>query len=153
MLTCQWKALALQQSRSGTRWRPVKLERRPSPAEAAVDGIISIDEHGVIQTINPAGQRLFGYSAEEIIGQNIKVLMPSPYRAEHDGYLIRYLATGKKKVIGIGREVVGLRRNSTSFPMGSLRGRSEAREMSETSLWASFETSPRGNGPRRRCSG
>jgi PAS domain-containing protein len=76
--------------------------------EAAVDGIVSIDEQGIIQLVNPAAERLFGYSAQELIGQNISLLMPSPYREDHDRYLARYLATGEKKIIGIGREVMGL---------------------------------------------
>ncbi len=85
--------------------------------EAAVDGIISITERGTIQTINPAAERLFGCTQDEVIGQNIKVLMPSPYQGEHDVYLARYLATGEKRIIGSGREVLGRRQDGTTFPM------------------------------------
>ena len=83
----------------------------------AVDGIITINEFGLIIDLNPAAQRLFGYSAEELAGQNIKVLMPEPYRTEHDGYLRNYRETGRPKIIGIGREVSGRRKNGSVFPL------------------------------------
>lgn len=85
--------------------------------EAAVDCIIGINKTGQIQTINPAGEKLFGYRAAELVGKNVKLLMPSPYREAHDAYIARYLATGEKRIIGIGREVVGLRKDGTVFPM------------------------------------
>jgi PAS domain S-box-containing protein len=82
-----------------------------------VDAIITIDGQGTIENLNPAAAEVFGYTAEEIIGRNVKILMPEPYRHEHDGYLEHYLTTGHAKVIGIGREVIGLRKNGSSFPM------------------------------------
>jgi PAS domain S-box-containing protein len=83
----------------------------------AVDGIITIDERGIIDTINEAAQRLFGYRADELIGQNVSMLMPEPYRSEHDTYIRNFLTTGQAHIIGIGREVVGLRKDGQSFPM------------------------------------
>ena len=83
----------------------------------AVDGIITIDEQGSILTFNPACERLFGYDAASVIGCNVKMLMASPYHEEHDGYIKRYLDTGERKVIGIGREVSGLRKDRSIFPL------------------------------------
>jgi PAS domain S-box-containing protein len=83
----------------------------------AVDGVILIDARGLIMKFNPACERLFKYRTEEVIGQNVRMLMPAPYRTEHDGYLRNYLTSGKKKIIGIGREVVGQRKDGSTFPM------------------------------------
>ena len=85
--------------------------------ETVVDGIITIDGSGNIQTANPAALHLFGYPAEELVGRNIKILMPEPYADEHDGYLHNYLTTGKRKIIGTGREVTGKRMDGSTFPM------------------------------------
>lgn len=85
--------------------------------ESAIDGIITIDEKGIIETVNPAAAAIFGYQPREIIGQNIRILMPSPYRQRHNGYIQHYIETGVRKIIGIGREVEGLRKDGTIFPM------------------------------------
>jgi len=81
------------------------------------DAMIVIDERGFIQSFSSAAQRQFGWSAAEVIGKNVSVLMPDPYRTQHDGYLDRYLTTGERRIIGIGRVVVGERKDGSTFPM------------------------------------
>jgi len=94
-----------------------KEQRLRAILEAAVEGIITIDERGIVDSINPAACRIFGYAPEEVVGQNVSMLMPMPDRVRHDDYIANYLRTGQAKIIGIGREVVGLRKDGTTFPM------------------------------------
>lgn len=92
-------------------------ERMRSVVDNVVDAIITIDERGVIQTFNPAAERIFGYRHEDAVGQNVKMLMPAPDRSQHDAYVGNYLRTGVAKIIGSGREVVGERSDGSHFPM------------------------------------
>jgi PAS domain S-box-containing protein len=85
--------------------------------DSAVAAIVTIDAQGRVETVNPAAERMFGYRAKEIIGRNVSMLMPEPYSAQHDTYLAKYLATGRRQIIGIGREVAGLRKDGSTFPM------------------------------------
>lgn len=85
--------------------------------ETAVDGIIVIDERGKMLLVNYAAERLFGYTPDEVLGHNVSMLMPEPYRSQHDGYIERYLAEGGARIIGIGREVPALRKDGSTFPM------------------------------------
>jgi PAS domain S-box-containing protein len=82
----------------------------------AIDGIITIDTKGIIEAINPSACELFGYQVNEVVGINISMLMPEPYRSQHDGYIHRYHQTGEAHIIGIGREVTGLRKDKSQFP-------------------------------------
>ena len=93
-----------------------EAKRLEAIINTATDGIITIDDQGVIETINPAAARLFAYNPKDVIGEKINILMPAPYRQEHDGYMHQYHRTGKAKIIGIGREVEGQRSDGTVFP-------------------------------------
>jgi two-component system sensor kinase FixL len=94
---------------SEAKWRAV--------VESAVDAIIVINARGGIETFNPAAARMFGYGEDEVRGQNVKLLMPPPYREEHDGYLSHYLETGEARIIGTGRDVTGRRKDGSTFPL------------------------------------
>jgi PAS domain S-box-containing protein len=92
-------------------------ERLRAILQTAVEGIITIDERGIVESMNPAAEKTFGFRAEEVVGKNVSVLMPSPYREEHDRYVANYLHSGQARIIGIGREVIGQRKDGTVFPM------------------------------------
>ncbi len=101
---------------SEERYREEAL-RTQTILDSVIDGIITIDRHGQILSLNRAAETIFGYPAEEAVGHNVTLLMPEPYRRQHDDYLAHYLATGERRIIGIGREVEGLRRDGSRFPL------------------------------------
>ena len=116
-------ALGLLRGARGPASRRVKDARRESEArmraivDTAVDAILTIDVKGIVDSLNPATERLFGYRTDEVLGHNVRLLMPEPFQSGHDGYLQRYRRTGERRIIGIGREVMGRRKDGTVFPM------------------------------------
>ena len=96
---------------------PDEVARSRAVLETAVDSIVTINSTGIICSLNPAVIRMFGYQEMELIGRNISILMPEPYKSEHDSYMARYLETRKPSIIGIGRQVVGRKKNGREFPV------------------------------------
>jgi two-component system, LuxR family, sensor kinase FixL len=124
MLICvgiSWGGELLRRGRTRTLAMTDEALAREAHVQSILDTVpeamIVISDHGIIQSFSIAAERLFGYSAAQAIGQNVKVLMPAPYREAHDGYLLRYMRTGERRIIGIGRVVVGLRKDGSTFPM------------------------------------
>jgi two-component system sensor kinase FixL len=107
-----------------------QAERLRCVLDTVTDAIIVMGQDGIVQSFSTAAERQFGYAADEVIGSNVSMLMPNPYRDEHDGYVHRYRTTGEKRIIGIGREVLGQRKDGSIFPMylsvgeGRLEGQS-----------------------------
>jgi two-component system sensor kinase FixL len=134
----RWKGACMDiqeliESRRGREQAITDLQAREAHLSSILDSVpdamVVIDETGVIQSFSAAAERLFGWSVEEAIGRNVTMLMPSPYREGHDGYLKRYLKTGERRIIGIGRVIVGERKDGSTFPMelsvGEARSRSQ----------------------------
>jgi two-component system sensor kinase FixL len=139
-------ALAFALVGIGVSWRGELLSRfRRSAASSAADAharaahlqsildnipeaMIVIDERGLMQSFSATAERLFGFAASDVLGKNVKMLMPSPYQQEHDSYLDRYSRTGERHIIGIGRVVVGQRRDGSTFPMELAVGEMRVRD-------------------------
>ena len=123
MLSAAMGAFLFRDQRSASQLRAANEQLALSHAhlrsilETVPDAMVVIDERGIIQSFSAAAERLFGFTAAEVQGRNVGMLMPAPYRHEHDGYLGHYLTTGERKIIGVGRVVVGQRRDGTIFPM------------------------------------
>ena len=103
--------------KSRTHQLQASRSRMQAILENAVNAIITINKKGSVTLFNPAAEKMFGYAKDEVIGRNVKMLMPEPYHSEHDGYLKHHITTGEKRIIGIGREVVGQRKDGSLFPM------------------------------------
>jgi two-component system, LuxR family, sensor kinase FixL len=105
-------------SRASDQYRPMAVAELHALLDAAVDAVVVIDEGGKITTFNKAAERMFGYGAGDVIGQDISMLMGEPDRTQHAGHLARYRSTGEARIIGIGREVQARRANGEMFPIG-----------------------------------
>ena len=116
-----WSGEQLQRNRiqaaASTRDALAREAHLASILETVPDAMIVIGEDGIVQSFSSAAERLFGYTAAEVIGNNVKMLMPLPYRENHDDYLRRYMRTRERRIIGIGRVVVGERKDGSTFPM------------------------------------
>lgn len=114
-----WR-LATQRAEEATRATSAQRDsatRIQAIMDNVVDGIITIDEHGLIESFNAAAERIFGHAANDVVGRNISMLMPEPYRSQHDSYLARYLASGQARILGVSREVQAVRKDGGLFPM------------------------------------
>lgn len=107
----------ITERKRGERALQESVEHLRATLHTVADAVITIDQQGKITSVNPATEGMFGYSAAEMVGQNVNLLMPSPYREEHDGYLANFHRTGVARIIGIGREVQGQRKDGTIFPI------------------------------------
>ncbi|MDB4380180.1 PAS domain S-box protein, partial [Mariniblastus sp.] len=96
---------------------PVYQEQLAAILDNAVDAIITINERGIMVAVNPGTENMFGFSKSDMLGNNVNMLMPAPYHENHDDYLSHYLASGVRKIIGVGREVVGRRKDGSVFPI------------------------------------
>jgi two-component system, LuxR family, sensor kinase FixL len=127
-----WRGAVLHRLRRAVTTSAEDAEARSAHLQSILDSIpdatIVINEGGIIQTFSAAAERLFGYAAADVVAKNVKILMPSPYREDHDGYLQRYLRTGERRIIGIGRVVVGQRRDGSTFPMELAVGEMQVRD-------------------------
>jgi len=127
-----WRGELLRRSRAAASTNADEAEARAAHLQSILDSVpdamIVIDERGSIQSFSSAAERLFGYRASDVVGENVKKLMPSPYRQDHDSYLDRYLRTGERHIIGIGRVVIGQRNDGSTFPMELAVGEMRVRD-------------------------
>lgn len=120
LMTCAGILTALRSDRKRTEAESSLREseiRNRAIIDGVLDAIVTIDNTGLIEQVNPAAEQLFGYTVEELVGENVSLLMPEPHRSRHDRYIQTYLSTGETKVIGVGREVEGQRKDGSTFPM------------------------------------